>query len=58
MAAIVRLSPGMAAAGSPAVLAESALAILWPRRNRGDLAVRLSCRALIRRWLAVARSAA
>jgi hypothetical protein len=44
--------------GGSAVLAESALAILVPRRNSGDPASRLSCRALIRRWVAVLRGAA
>lgn len=40
------------------VLAQSALAILLPRRNSGEPAVRVSCRALIRRWVAVLRGVA
>lgn len=62
---IVGLSPRMeaprlapSAAADPRVLAESALAILLRRRNSGELAARLACRALARRWLAVARGAA
>ena len=51
-AGIVRLSPVM---GASPVLAESALAILLRRRNSGEPAVRIVCRALVRRWLAVLR---
>lgn len=68
MAAIVGLSPRMMVAGvAPAAdgaaaasreLAESALAILLRRRNSGAPAVRMVCRALVRRWVAVARGVA
>ncbi len=57
MIGIVRRVP-QSRACEPRVLAESALAILLRRRNRGPVAVRLSCRALIRGWLDVARGAA
>ncbi len=55
---ILGLSPGMAGAGPSRVLAESALAILVRRRNSGAPAVRMACRALVRRWVAVARGVA
>lgn len=58
MAAIVRRVPLSAGAAVPRVLAESALGILVRRRNSGGPVVRMSCRALIRGWLAVARGAA
>ncbi len=61
MAAIVRPGPGIVGLPSiPAgrVLAESALAILLRRRHCGGPAERMACRALVRRWVAVARGVA
>lgn len=59
MAAVLRLSHNGPGLSHPSpVLAASALAILWPRRNSGPAAVRASCRALVRRWVAVLRGVA